>query len=394
MNILVEIFTESWKLLQESSIYVLFGIFVAGLMRVFVRPEAVSRHLGRGKVSSVLKAAALGVPIPLCSCGVLPAAVSLKRQGANNGATTAFLISTPESGVDSIALTYALLDPVMTIARPAAAFATAAFAGIAENMLAPDKEEKAVEPDLSCPVDNCCDGVDCQPEVHKGHHSFFEKLKAGLGYALFELWEDIAPWFLLGLLLAGVITALIPSELMTKHLGGGLPAMLIMLAVGIPLYICATASTPIAAALILKGVSPGAALVFLLAGPATNVTSLTVLFGLLGKRATAIYLASIAVVSVACGLALDQVYASFGISAQAMAGQAAEIIPLWAQVAGALALLVMSARPLYRVFRSLVGRVRGQPHVETCTCAPGTCNTAPLLTIGKFAPVQKDKKRI
>ena len=394
MNILMEIFTEAWKLLQESSIYVLFGIFVAGLMRVFVRPEAVSRHLGRGKVSSVLKAAALGVPIPLCSCGVLPAAVSLKRQGANNGATTAFLISTPESGVDSIALTYALLDPVMTIARPAAAFATAAVAGIAENMLAPDKEEKAVEPDLSCPVDNCCDGVDCQPEVHKGHHSFFEKLKAGLGYALFELWGDIAPWFLLGLLLAGVITALIPSELMTKHLGGGFPAMLIMLAVGIPLYICATASTPIAAALILKGVSPGAALVFLLAGPATNVTSLTVLFGLLGKRATAIYLASIAVVSVACGLALDQVYAYFGISAQAMAGQAAEIIPLWAQVAGAVVLLVMSARPLYRVFRSLVGRVRGQPHVETCTCAPGTCNTAPLLTIGKFAPVQKDKKRI
>ena len=393
MNILVEIFTESWKLLQESSIYVLFGILVAGLMRVFVRPEAVSRHLGRGKVSSVLKAAALGVPIPLCSCGVLPAAVSLKRQGANNGATTAFLISTPESGVDSIALTYALLDPVMTVARPVAAFTTAAVAGIAENMLGPEKEGKAIQPDLRCPVDNCCDGVDCLPEVHKEHHTFFEKLKAGLGYALFELWEDIAPWFLLGLLLAGVITTLIPSELMTKHLGGGLSAMLIMLAVGIPLYICATASTPIAAALILKGVSPGAALVFLLAGPATNVASLTVLFGLLGKRATAIYLASIAVVSVACGLALDQVYAFFGISAKAVAGQAAEIIPLWAQVAGALALLGMSVRPLYRVLQPLSGRVGGRPQVSTCNCAPGTCNPAPLVTIGKFVPAEKKKNQ-
>jgi len=393
MNILLEIITESWELLRESSIYVLFGIFVAGLMRVFVRPEAVSRHLGKGRVSSVLKAAALGVPVPLCSCGVLPAAVSLKRQGANNGATAAFLISTPESGVDSIALTYALLDPVMTVARPAAAFATAAVAGIAENMLSLDKEEKTIQPDLRCPVDNCCDGVDCLPEVHKGHHTFFQKLKAGFSYALFELWEDIAPWFLLGLLLAGVITSLIPSDLMTKHLGGGLSAMLIMLAVGIPLYICATASTPIAAALILKGVSPGAALVFLLAGPATNVTSLTVLFGLLGKRATAIYLASIAVVSVACGLALDQVYAFLGISAQAVAGQAAEIIPLWVQVAGALVLLMMSAGPLYRVFRSLVGRLRGQPHAETCTCAPGTCGTAPLVSIGKFAPVEQDKRR-
>lgn len=392
MNILIEILTESWKLLQESSVYVLFGIFVAGLMRVFVRPEAVSRHLGRGKVRSVIKAAALGVPVPLCSCGVLPAAVSLKRQGANNGATAAFLISTPESGVDSIALTYALLDPVMTIARPAAAFTTAAVAGIAENMLGPEKEEKAVQPDLSCPVDNCCDGVDCLPEVHKAHHTFFEKLKAGLGYALFELWEDIAPWFLLGLLLAGVITTLIPSELMTQYLGGGLPAMLIMLAVGIPLYICATASTPIAAALILKGVSPGAALVFLLAGPATNVTSLTVLFGLLGKRATAIYLVSIAVVSVACGLALDQVYAFFGISAQAVAGQAAEIIPLWIQVAGALVLLVMSARPLHRVLLSWVGRLRGQPQVATCNCASGACNTAPLVSIGNFVPLEKDRK--
>jgi uncharacterized protein len=366
MNMPTEILTESWRLLQESSIYVLFGIFVAGLMRVFIRPESVSRHLGKGKVSSVLKAAALGVPIPLCSCGVLPAAVSLKRQGANNGATAAFLISTPESGVDSIALTYALLDPVMTVARPAAAFATAAVAGIAENVLDPEKEENPIKPGLGCGVDHCCDGVDCLPEEYKGHHTPVEKLKAGLGYALFEIWEDIAPWYLLGLLLAGMITTLIPSELMAKLLGGGLSAMLIMLAVGIPLYICATASTPIAAALILKGVSPGAALVFLLAGPATNVTSLTVLFGLLGKRATAIYLASIAVVSVACGLVLDQVYALFGIYAQAVAGQAAELIPFWAQVAGALGLLVMSVRPLYRVLRSLVGRLSGRPHEGTC----------------------------
>jgi hypothetical protein len=234
--------------------------------------------------------------------------------------------------------------------------------------------------------------VDCLPEVHKSHHTFFEKLKAGFGYALFELWEDIAPWFLLGLLLAGVITALIPPDLLAKHLGGGLPAMLIMLAVGIPLYICATASTPIAAALILKGVSPGAALVFLLAGPATNVTSITVLLGLLGKRATAIYLASIAVVSIACGLILDQVYAFLGISAQAVAGQAAEIIPLWAQVLGAMILLLMSAGPLYRTLRSLAGRLRGQPQVSTCNCAPGTCSTAPLVSIGKFPPVEKNKE--
>jgi uncharacterized protein len=393
MNMLTEIIMESWRLLQESSIYVLFGIFVAGLMRVFIRPESVNRHLGKRKVSSVLKAAALGVPIPLCSCGVLPAAVSLKRQGANNGATAAFLISTPESGVDSIALTYALLDPVMTAARPAAAFATAAVAGIAENVLDPEKEEKPIEPDLACGVDHCCDGADCLPEVHKGHHTFIEKLKVGLGYALFEIWEDIAPWYLFGLFLAGMITTLIPSELMVKHLGGGLSAMLIMLAVGIPLYICASASTPIAAALILKGVSPGAALVFLLTGPATNVTSLTVLFGLLGKRATAIYLASIAVVSVAFGLVLDQVYAFFGISAQAAAGQAAELIPFWAQVAGALGLLVMSLRPLYRGLNSLLGRLRGQPPERSCDCASDARRSLPLVDILKHAPADRDRSQ-
>jgi uncharacterized membrane protein YraQ (UPF0718 family) len=374
LNTVLNILTESWIVLQGASIYVLFGIFVAGLMRVFLSPEAVSKHLRHGKVTSVLKAAVLGIPIPLCSCGVLPAAVSLKRQGASNGATTAFLISTPESGVDSIALTYALLDPVMTIARPVAAFATATVAGVAENVLGGEKKAAAeVEPDLSCPVDNCCDGVGCAPEVHKSHHSFFEKVKAGLSYALFELWEDIALWFLVGLLLAGAITALVPSELMAKHLGGGLPAMVIMLAVGIPLYICATASTPIAAALVLKGVSPGAALVFLLAGPATNVTSLAVLFRVLGKWATAIYLTSIALVSVTCGLILDQVYTLLGISARAVAGQATEIVPAWIQLLGAVFLLLMSIRPLYRASKARFGKPRGGLQSETCECSSVSC---------------------
>jgi uncharacterized membrane protein YraQ (UPF0718 family) len=384
LNMVLNILAESWILLEESSVYVLFGIFVAGLMRVFVSPDTVSRHLRHGKVTSVLKAAGLGIPVPLCSCGVLPAAVSLKRQGANNGATTAFLISTPESGVDSIALTYALLDPVMTVARPAAAFAMAAVAGVAENVLGGEKERAAgVRPDLSCPVDSCCDGVDCPPEVHKSHHSFAEKLKTGLSYALFELWEDIAPWFLVGLLLAGAITAFVPSEMMVKHLGGGLTAMLIMLVAGIPLYICATASTPVAAALVLKGVSPGAALVFLLAGPATNITSLTVLLSVLGKRATAIYLSSIAVISVTCGLILDHVYRLLGISARAVAGQATEIIPLWIQVIGAVLLLLMSIRPLCRFVQSRMGWLRGKTHVPTCDWATGSCQPPHIEDIRK-----------
>jgi len=293
---------------------------------------------------------------------VLPAAASLKKQGANNGATTAFLISTPESGVDSMALTYALLDPIMTVARPAAAFATATVAGIAENLFHSEEEIGEVVPDLTCPVDGCCDGQNCLPDDHKNHHTFTEKITAGLKYALNELWSDIASWFLVGLLLAGVITTLIPAEVLTRHLGGGISSMFIMLAVGIPLYICATASTPIAAALIISGVSPGAALVFLLTGPATNVTSLTMLLKVLGKRATVIYLFAIAIAAVIFGLTLDWLYLSLGISAQAVAGQAAEIIPGWAKMVGTVVLLALSIKPIYRVISSWFSRKDSHVH--------------------------------
>jgi uncharacterized membrane protein YraQ (UPF0718 family) len=348
MNIIVNIFLESWRLLLEASVYILFGMFVGGLLKVFLNPSFVADHLGKGKFSSVIKAALFGIPIPLCSCGVLPAAASLKKQGANNGATTAFLISTPESGVDSMAITYALLDPIMTVARPVSAFVTAVAAGISENLLNTQKEEDWERViDRSCPIDNCCDGNECSPEEHARHHSFSEKLWSGLKFAIDDLWGDLAGWFFAGLLLAGVIGAIIPQELMAQYLGGGLHSMLIMLLVGIPMYICATASTPVAAALILKGVSPGAALVFLLVGPATNVTSLSVLFGLLGKRATAIYLVMLSLFAVLSGLAVDVIYNSLGISASAIAGQAGEVIPFWLQFIGAIIVVVLSVKPLY-----------------------------------------------
>jgi uncharacterized membrane protein YraQ (UPF0718 family) len=314
---------------------------------------------------------------------VLPAAAALKKQGANNGATTAFLISTPESGVDSIALTYALLDPIMTIARPIAAFATAAAAGLTENIVRRGDDKNQMVPDLSCPVDGCCDGSDCPPEEHQNHHTFYEKMRAGLGFALGELWADIASWFFVGLLFAGVITTLVPHDMMNRYLGGGLESMLIMLVAGIPLYICATASTPIAAALILKGVSPGAALVFLLVGPATNITSLTVVVKILGKRATAIYLSSLAVCGVAFGLLLDRIYLAFGLSPRALAGQAAEFVPDWAQFGGAIVLLVLSIGPCWRALQSLFGKA---------TKNGGHGPELPLQAEKGLAPVQISEK--
>ncbi len=377
MNILFEIIQHAFDLLLDSAVYVLFGILVGGLLKVFLNPSMVAHHLGNGRVASVLKAALLGVPMPLCSCGVLPAAASLKRQGANNGATAAFLISTPESGVDSIAVSYALLDPVMTVARPLAGVVAAVTAGVAENMAANPATHAAPSPDLSCPVDGCCDGIDCPPESHAKHHSWSQKLLSGLRYAFGPLWADLAGWFLVGLLLAGVITALVPENVMTTYLGGGITSMLLMLVVGIPIYICATSSTPVAAALILQGVSPGAALVFLLAGPATNITSLTVVLKILGKRATAIYLSTIAITAVLSGLALDAIYSGLDLSATATIGTAAELVPEWAKLAGAVILLAMSIKPLGRKMSALLRKkksIHDHGHGDLCKSEPNKSN--------------------
>jgi len=370
LTFLLNVIQTSWDILQQASLYILFGLLVGGLLKVFLSPAYVAAHLGSGRFSSVFKAAFLGIPIPLCSCGVLPAAASLKKQGANNGATTAFLISTPESGVDSISISWALLDPIMTIARPVAAFLSAFVAGISENIMNPPQPADKVPADLSCPIDNCCDGVDCPPEEHKKHHSFFEKFRVGLKYAATDLWAELVGWFFIGILVAGVITVLVPDDIFSRYLGGGLSSMLLMLLFGIPLYICATASTPIAAAFIIKGVSPGAALVFLLVGPATNVTSLSVLIGLLGKRAAALYLSSIAVVAVLCGLVVDLVYLTLGISASAIIGQAAEIMPEWLMLAATFLLLALSIQPLSGI---IMGWFGGKG--DGCGCSSGSCST-------------------
>ena len=396
LNFLTQVVLASWIMLQQAAIYILFGLLVGGLLKMFLSPAYVAAHLGTGRYSSVFKAALLGIPIPLCSCGVLPAATSLKKQGANNGATTAFLISTPESGVDSISITWALLDPIMTIARPIAAFLSAFAAGCAENFFHPPDKAGQPVPDLSCPIDNCCDGRECPPEVHKRHHSFGEKLLIGIKYAATDLWADLAGWFFIGILLAGIISVLVPDAMISRYLGGGVSSMLLMLTFGIPLYICATASTPIAAAFIMKGVSPGTALVFLLVGPATNITSLSVLIGLLGKRATALYLLSIAIISVLCGLAVDAIYLSLGISAVAAVGQAADVLPGWLMSGAAVLLLALSIAPLSAIILSWFGRGKGcgcdscgdshnhhhhtTPEESDCSCG-GACQTDQGLPI-------------
>lgn len=339
----------SWAFLLESAPYIVIGLIFGGLLKIFLSAEYVARHLGQGRFTSVLKAALFGIPLPLCSCGVLPAAAALKRHGANNGATTAFLIATPESGIDSIAISLALLDPIMTVARPVAALLCAVVAGTLENLFNPPRPQLLMFSAFAGPGSTAGPNratVNAEQGRRAPVAEFSRKLTAGLRFAAIDIWGDLAGWFLLGTLLAGLITTLVPEQMMTSYLGGGLMAMLLMLVIGIPLYICASSSTPIAAALILKGVSPGVALVFLLAGPATNISSIAVLIGLLGKRATTLYLTSIAVISVICGLGVDWLYLALGIQAQALVGEAAEVMPAGLQWGATLVLLALSIKPL------------------------------------------------
>lgn len=372
------ILVETWALLQDASVYIVIGLLAGGMLKVFLSPGYVAAHLGKGRFSSVLKAALLGIPLPLCSCGVLPAAASLKKQGASNGATTAFLISTPESGVDSIAISWVLLDPLLTVIRPVAAFITALVAGISENLLHPPRHQGEIGGTV--PPASCLPGQDCMAEG-SGKEGVAARMLSGVRYALIELWGDLAGSFFFGLLIAGLVAVLVPDDFFQAYLGGGLSSMLVMLVFGIPLYICATASTPIAAAFILKGVSPGAVLVFLLVGPATNIATITVLTRLLGKRSTALYLIAIAMVSLLFGLALDQIYSALGISAQASVGQAAEVTPDWLRTMATVLVLLLSVRPLARLLRGWFGH-----GPKGCACPPESPIQPPLPMAGQDGP--------
>ena len=342
MSIIISILSASLQLFYESAVYMLFGFFIAGILYVFIRPETVGRHLGKGKVRPVLLAALAGIPIPLCSCGVLPAAAGLKRQGANNGATMSFLISTPESGIDSIPLTFALMDPIIALIRPVAAFITAIVTGLFENVFLPSESSADNIPEVICSGSGgCCSTSTSENQAEAMEKPFIVKIVSGLKFAFVDLLGDIGKWFLLGIILAGIITYMIPDSLFESYLSNNFAAMIVMLAASIPMYVCATASTPIAAALVLKGLNPGAALVFLLAGPATNIASISMIYGLFGKKSLLIYLSSISICSIVLGLFTDMLYYGMGISAKVTVGRAADIIPHYIQISGALILAAL-----------------------------------------------------
>lgn len=286
-------FLESiWNILCGMAPYILLGFFIAGLLQVFVNRRTMARHLSGRGWKPVVKAALFGIPLPLCSCGVLPTAVALRRRGASKGATTSFLIATPQTGVDSIAATYSLLGPAFAIIRPIAALAGAACGGMAVSKLG---EEDKFDKEL-------VDDVTEEPEITGG---FWKKMSAAMKYGFIDMVASVGGWLVIGLVIAALITVFVPDELFVSLSRYPLVAMLAVVVVAIPMYVCATGSIPIAMSLMMKGLSPGIAFVMLMAGPAANFASMIILSKTQGKKATIIYVASVVITALAFGLAID-----------------------------------------------------------------------------------------
>lgn len=290
------------NILNQMSPYILLGFILAGMLHVFIRPDTMSRHLAGHGWRPVLKAALLGIPLPLCSCGVLPTAVALRRQGASKGASTSFLIATPQTGVDSIAATYALLGLPFAIVRPIAALVGSVAGGMAVGRSDKDGDnDMPVNTSATACSDGCCQSA----AVAEAPRGFINKMWTAIKYGLTDMVASVGKWLVIGLVVAAVITVAVPDSLFLSLAEYPLLAMLVMVAVAVPMYVCATGSIPIAMSLMLKGLTPGVGFVFLMAGPAANFASVMVLSKSLGRRATAVYVLSVVVTAILFGLLID-----------------------------------------------------------------------------------------
>ena len=323
-----------WNLVIESAPWLLVGYLLAGIIKQVIPSSWVEKQLAEPGLISIVKGAFIGAPLPLCSCGVIPTALAIRKAGASKGATASFLVATPETGVDSISFSYAVLGPIFALMRPIGALVSAIIAGVLVNTF--DKEDVAVEKGAEENA-SCCSKKQ-QEELLPISARFVAAIKYGYGRMI----SDTAKWLVIGLVAAAVITALVPQSFFLQW-GNGVVAMIVMVIVGLPMYICATASTPVAASLLFAGVSPGAALVFMLTGPATNIATMGVIKEQLGLRSLIAYLVGVIGTAIACGLILNEFYQIFGWSLQISMAEHGESYPLWRQLA-AVALVGLVAR--------------------------------------------------
>lgn len=346
--------------------YLLLGFAIAGLVQVFVDPARLQRLFKGEGVKPVATASVLGAPLPLCSCSVIPVASGLRKAGAGKGPTSAFLIATPETGVDSVSVTYALFDPVMAVVRPVASVLSALVTGLAVGVFAKSSKDDEPNAGLDETVANpCCSKGDDANATNASSAGTSDatqpRLRRAARFAFVDMVDDLAGALIVGILLSALIAAWVPADWFDSPLLAGSRAIFVMLLVGVPIYVCAAASTPIAATLLLKGLSPGAVLVFLLAGPATNLATLTVMGKSLGKRALAVHLGVLMLVTLVLGFATDALYGGFGFASFAKLGDGHGDHASWLSWACAIVLLSLFAGTLWRKLTARGGAAIEQP---------------------------------
>tara|TARA_R110002050_G_scaffold106433_7_gene216373 strand:+ start:10518 stop:11759 length:1242 start_codon:yes stop_codon:yes gene_type:complete len=391
----------------EASPWLLLGLLIAGLMKAWVPSKILSKHLGKGK-SAIVKAALIGAPLPLCSCGVIPVATELRRSGASAPATASFLVATPETGIDSVSVSYALLGPVFAIYRPFAAIMSAIITGL---LVATIKEKSIKSPVTATKkgTTSCCSSKTTEEPLPKAENKntccssqpikkvespvqssccssssienaspklatqssccssratssiadvslieksfisdFIEKTKTGVYYASTKLIDDIIIWLAVGITFAAIVRTFLSEEFLLNY-GSGLPAMLLMIVISIPMYICATASTPIAAGFIMAGLSPGTALVFMMAGPASNISTLGVIKNEMGGAVLIRYLLGVALSALSFAMLLDYGLTFFAIDITEQMSHSHEMLPQWFGLACACLIALLGIKPLRKL---------------------------------------------
>jgi uncharacterized membrane protein YraQ (UPF0718 family)/copper chaperone CopZ len=338
-------------ILNEMSPYLMLGFLFAGILKVAFPQKFIDKYLGQKNSKSVLNASLIGIPLPLCSCGVIPTGISFFKSGATKGSSVSFLISTPQTGVDSILVTYSLLGLPFAIIRPFIALITGFFGGVLANKV-DTNESLTTENANSCSDTTCSDANDAQVKKHSKVYTMFK-------YAFVDFLQDISKWLIIGLLLAAFISVLIPDDFFAKFIGNDFLGMLVILVASVPLYICATSSVPVAAILLMKGLSPGAALVFLMAGPATNAATITVLNQVMGKKTMFAYLISIISGALLFGLLIDNFlpreWFTFGGLHHHMSGHEGHwMLPGWLKWGSSISLSLLIINGYIQKYRSKI----------------------------------------
>jgi uncharacterized membrane protein YraQ (UPF0718 family)/copper chaperone CopZ len=331
MNYIADFGKELLFILAEMAPYLLLGFFFAGLLHLLFPKKRVRKYMGQNNFRSIFNASLLGVPLPLCSCGVIPTGISFYKHGASKASTVSFLISTPQTGVDSIFVTYSMLGLPFAIIRPIVAFITGLFGGLITKKIDPEKPE--ILKDNNGTADELPSG-------------FIPKIKEMFRYSFVEFLQDISNWLIIGLLVAALISIIVPDDFFADKIPNDFLGMLIILVISIPVYICATASVPVAAVLMLKGLSPGAALVLLMAGPATNAATITMIGKILGKKSLIGYLGAIITGALLSGLLIDYFLPAEWFRVSEHFGHMAghnheEMLPAWLKIGSAITLTLL-----------------------------------------------------